>query len=58
MSTSNIIFKLGPYQVVKIDDELYYVYRHNDALLDQGSTPVYYTNSIKDACIYVQEAVK
>ena len=58
MSTNNIIFKLGPYQVVKVDDELYHVYRHNVALLDQGSTPVYYTNSIKDACIYVQEAVK
>ena len=58
MPTNNIIFKLGPYQVVKVDDELYHVYRHNDALIDIGSIPVYYTNSLKDACIHVQEAVK
>lgn len=58
MSTNQIVFKLGPYQVVKIDDELYHVYRHDDRLLDEASLPTYYTDSLKDACIHVQEAVK
>lgn len=56
--SGSIVFKLGYYRVVMVDANLYRVYGYQDSLCSLSESPVYHTNCLKDACIYVQEAVK